>query len=153
MVDMRDKDPTKRSIMVQKFDEISELSTNLLLVYTLIAAAWSDGVLVDKERDLIKKVIKGIRMSETRREMIMFETENQPDDDSVNKILEELCHRAKTKEMKNAILALVDMMITSDHEVDDEEIEFREKLEKTLRYEGKNFFQLIRDRFTLSSSG
>ena len=129
--------------MTKPGEHLSELSTYILLVRVLIAAAWADKVLEDREREFIKSVVSRIRLSEARRELLLFETETPPTQEDIDAVLEELCHRARTEEMRDAIIALVDMMIATDKRTREEEIDFREKLKGTLRNNGKRFYETI----------
>lgn len=125
--------------------ELSELSTNILVLKVLIAAAWADGEMHESERKLLQQIIEKSRMSESRKATLTLDIERKPEVSDVDAILEELCIRSKTNEMKQAIFALTDKMLGADSKLDESEIAFREKLECTLNEKGSRFFALIKD--------
>ena len=125
--------------------ELAEINTQILIVKVMIAAAWSDGEVEARERKLLEQMIDKLRLSQSRKASLLLETEYKPSDEHVNAILEELCQRARTHEMRKAIIALADKMIAADKKMDTAEVDFRERLEKTLQKNGVNFFSTLKD--------
>lgn len=126
--------------------DLTELNTLILVIKVLVAAAWADGEMDTRERKLLEQMISKARLSESRKASLMISIEHKPTAHEIDQTLLELCQRAKTEEMKQAIIALTDKMFASDSKLDASEIAFRERLEQTLLHQGKNFFQTIIER-------
>lgn len=120
----------------------------MLVLRVIMAAAWADGEMDARERALLESLISKSRLSQSRKAALTLDMEHAPASADVDAILNELCLRAKSDEFKQAIFALVDKMIGADSRMDVSEVDFREKLEKTLANKGTRFFSLIRERLS-----
>lgn len=123
--------------------ELTELNSQILILKVVTAAAWADGSMDERERKLLVQMIERTRLSGPRKAALILGLETQPTPAETDAVLEELCQRAKSDEMKAAIFALVDKMIASDNKMDVKEVAFREKLEKTLVNKGQSFFSVL----------